>query len=865
LLVGAGISCLLFRDTRTRERERAEAEFVRRATVRHTLTREVIGRYEDALFSLNALFTRESPITLTEFTRAAHRIEERTPGALAYEWVPAVPHEQRAAAEANFQRGYRMPALEFSEITAAGERIRAAERPTYFPIVFVEPLAGNEKVLGYDLMSGQTRGELELARDSRQLTLTRPIRLAQENEAGRLGVVLISPVWRPPESLESKEPDVFAGFVQAVFRTHELLERTRTRHPDTILDMLFVDDSEKDPALRILYYRPADDRALRTPSPTEAEFRRGLVNDLTIPLGGRVWRVLYRPRTGWIEEQFTALAWVRTAGVLGLTALLAGLVHALGRRNEVIENVVTERTAELAESRRELGSVLHALPGMAYRCRYDEQLTVLFVSDGARELTGRPAAEFIAGHVHFRDFVHADDLERVRSGTITALEERRDFELEFRIRLPDGTEKWVLSRGGGICDRAGELNFFEGLAIDITARKNAEHERIALERKLLEGQKLESLGLLAGGIAHDFNNLLTGILGNANLSRLTLPPGSPVDAQLRAIETASLRAAELCRQMLAYAGKGRFVIEAVDLGTLASGLVPLLDVSIARKAALRLVLAPALPPVLADATQLRQIVMNLVLNAADATVDRGGEIVLTTGTMRADSSLLGRCVTGATLAEGDYVFLEVSDRGCGMTPEVIAKIFDPFYTTKFAGRGLGLAAVLGIVRGHHGALQVVSEPGDGSRFRLLLPPAPASPAPVKNVTTPPAVEPWRRAGVALIIDDDEAVRTVTARFLATLGFTARVATDGRSGLAMFGENPGEFAFVVLDVLMPGMSGEETLTALRLIRAETPVLMISGYNEGDLLRRLGLPGIPLGFLQKPFNRDSLEEKLRELLG
>ncbi len=862
-VAGVVFAYFSFHDSRLRERERAEAEFIRRATIRHTLTREVLGRYEDGLFGLNALFSLNANISRTEFMRAARRVEERTPGAQGYEWVPLVDAAGRAEVEAGFRRAYSRQNFEVFEFNAAGEAVRAPDRPTYLPIAYVYPLAGNERAVGYDLMMAPTRPHLDRARETRQLTLSRQVRLAQEKSPEQLGVILISPVWRPPRTTQSNEPDTFIGFVQTVFRTHDLLERARMAYTETVLDMLFIDGTETDPALRTLYYRPVDDKAPRRPVPSEAGFKTGMYHELALPLGGRDWHVIYRPRAGWIEEQYTPLAWVRVAGVLAITVLLGGLVHALGRRTEIVEHVVSERTAELAESRRELDSLLHALPGMAYRCRYDDALTVVFVSDGTYELTGRQPADFISGRVHFRDVIHPDDLERVRTATTTALDDHRDFEIEYRVRLPNGGEKWVLSRGAGLYRADGRLEAFEGLAIDITAQKKAEQERIALERKLLEGQKLESLGLLAGGIAHDFNNLLTGILGNASLSRLQLPADSPVDGQLRAIETASLRAAELCRQMLAYAGKGRFVIEPLDLGALAAGLTPLLEVSIARKAALRLDLAAALPAVLGDATQLRQIVMNLVLNAADATGDRGGEIIVATGAIYADAALLNACVTGAGLPEGDYVYLEVRDHGCGMAPEVLAKIFDPFYTTKFAGRGLGLAAVLGIVRSHHGALHVTSEPGVGSTFRLLLPPV-AGAAPTARSQSPFGENAGQLlTGQALVIEDEGPVRAVASEMLASIGLTPRTAPDGRSGLAIFRENPSAYKFVLLDLVMPGLSGEETLSALRILRPDVTILIMSGYNEGDLLRRLASSESRLAFLPKPFTREALMEKIREL--
>ncbi len=865
-IVGVLVAVATFLEAHQRELDRIEDEFGRRVSIRHALTREILSRYEDALFGLSTLFMLDGNVTRSEFQRATQRLGERTPGANAFEWVASVPHERRTEFEAAMQRYFSRRTFEITEFAADGHRVRAGERPTYYPISYIEPLAGNEAALGYDVTTAPTRAFLERARATRRFVTTSQFRLVQE-KTDQLAVVMIVPVYRPSQPPQPPGPDLFVGFVQGMFRVHDLLELAHTLPPDLTLDMLFVDASEPDAAKRVLYYRPASDQAPRTPVPTVAEFRPELSREYPIPMGGRDWRVLYRPRAGWLDEQLSWQPWMRFGGILLVTGLFAGLMHTVGRRTEEIERQVAERTAELNESRRQLGSMLHALPGMAYRARYDGQLDVIYASEGALALTGFAAEEFIGGRVHFRDLIHPDDLEQVRQATRVALADRRDVEIEYRIRPRDGGEKWVLSRGRGVYADDGRLDLFEGLAIDITERKESEATRLSLERKLLEGQKLEGLGLLAGGVAHDFNNLLTGILGNASLARITLSPGGLADPQLRAIETASLRAAELCRQMLAYAGKGRFVVEPTDLNSLTEGLLPLLEISTARQATLRLALERPLPAVSADPTQLRQIIMNLVINAADAIASlagqKGGEITVTTGIVAADRATLDTAAAGAGLPAGDYVFIEVRDTGCGMTPEVVAKIFDPFFTTKFAGRGLGLAAALGIVCGHHGALTVTSEPGHGSTFRLLLPPVAAA------VPPPPAAGPvsagrWQHTGKVLLIDDDDAVRTVAAQLLTTFGLRPSSAPDGQAGLALFREDPAGFDVVVLDLLMPGLNGEETLKLLRVIRPDVRVLLISGYHEGDMVARHAAGG-PLAFLHKPFTRAALERKLRELLG
>ncbi len=256
---------------------------------------------------------------------------------------------------------------------------------------------------------------------------------------------------------------------------------------------------------------------------------------------------------------------------------------------------------------------------------------------------------------------------------------------------------------------------------DVTARKRAEQQRLALERQLQQSQKLESLGVLAGGIAHDFNNILTSVLGNAELALGEFSPSAPVRGNLLEITAASRRAAALCRQMLAYSGQGHFVIEPIDLGALVEDMLELLKSAISKKAVLHLDLPKDLPLLEGDPSQLCQVIMNLVINASEAVGERGGVITISTG---AGSARPSTCRTYAheNSSPGLYVTLEVSDTGCGMDAETQARLFEPFFTTKFTGRGLGLSAVLGIVRGHKGALRLESEPAKAPPLRFFCPP-----------------------------------------------------------------------------------------------------------------------------------------------
>jgi two-component system, cell cycle sensor histidine kinase and response regulator CckA len=393
---------------------------------------------------------------------------------------------------------------------------------------------------------------------------------------------------------------------------------------------------------------------------------------------------------------------------------------------------------------------------------------------------------------------------------------------------------------------------------DISERKRAEEEHRRMEEQMLHAQKLESLGVLAGGIAHDFNNILMSIIGNADLALMRINKESPAVENLRQIELASARAADLAKQMLAYSGKGRFVVENHDLNGLLEEMLHMLEVSISKKAVLRLNLCSPLPTVEVDATQVRQIVMNLVINASEAIGERSGVIAITTGCMDCDKNYLKNVWLSENIGEGLYVYLEVADTGCGMTKETLARLFDPFFTTKFSGRGLGMAAVLGIVKGHKGAIRVYSEPGKGSTFKILLP---ASNRPADLFNHDVEHQQWQGSGSVLLVDDEETVRGIGSEMLRELGFTPITADDGREGIRIFKETPG-IAFVILDLTMPHMDGEQCFRELRRLDPGVKVIMTSGYNEHEVTQKFVGKGLA-GFLQKPYKFSDLKKLIISL--
>ncbi|RKZ09427.1 hypothetical protein DRQ25_06470 [Candidatus Fermentibacteria bacterium] len=433
---------------------------------------------------------------------------------------------------------------------------------------------------------------------------------------------------------------------------------------------------------------------------------------------------------------------------------------------------------------------------------------------------------------------------------------------EIRLKKRDGSVLYVeLNRSATtyLGNRA-ELVFIR----DITERQIAVEEKNRLQIRIQHAQKLESIGMLAGGIAHDFNNILMGILGNASLSLDQLSSKSIIRKNIERIETSAFRAADLTNQLLAYSGKGIFVIEPIQLSELIEAMLNLLETSISKSAVLDFNPCRNLLPVLGDASQIRQMVMNLVINASEALEADRGVICISTCMVTVNKEYLTESIFNEDIAEGIYVCLTISDTGCGISESDFPLIFDPFFTTKSIGRGLGLAAVLGIIRGHKGAINVRSECGKGTRFEVLLPCTEVHTG-ISNPRLPGRKrkrQPER--GLILFVDDEEEVRNVCVRILESNGFDVISATDGVEAVEMFRENSGEVLAVFMDMLMPNMNGLEAFGKIREIRPDIRVIMCSGYTEQAVMNDFK-DDSPSGFIQKPFRSKDMIQKLTDVLG
>jgi PAS domain S-box-containing protein len=499
---------------------------------------------------------------------------------------------------------------------------------------------------------------------------------------------------------------------------------------------------------------------------------------------------------------------------------------------------ITERKhaeAALRESEVRFRNLADSAPVMIWVAGTDKVLN--FFNKTWLDFVGRTMEEELNNG--WVDGVHPDDRDRCFASYSAAFDMREPFHVEGRMRRADGEYRWVLCSGVPRFAPDGVFEGYIGSEIDITDLKRAEQETLAR-------QKLESMGLLAGGIAHDFNNLLGSILSTSELMLTDLPTGSPVIDAVQAIQSVADRGAEIVRQMMSYTGQENPAFERVDLGRLVDEMIQLLRVSISKGARLRVDVPEDLPSVWANAAQIRQVVMNLVINASEALGEKEGIISVT----------LAHVSSGS---DRGHVRLDVSDTGCGMTEEVRTKMFDPFFTTKFAGRGLGLAAVQGVVRSHGGALNVESAPGQGCRIEILLPCATEADSRGRHA-------PFSTGGAAtlsatiLVVEDEDILRQAVARMLRKRNLNLIEASDGKSALELFQRNVSVIDVVLLDMTLPGMPGRDVLGAMRRIRPDLKVIVASAYSKDQVLSVMGELQ-PWLYIRKPYPFAELLEMLR----
>ena len=526
---------------------------------------------------------------------------------------------------------------------------------------------------------------------------------------------------------------------------------------------------------------------------------------------------------------------------------------ALKDHAESLEDQVKARVQDLRASEARLqGFICHAPAAIAFK---DVEGRFLVINPRMEAIIGRPSGEII-GRTN-EDLFPPETCARLMDRDQRALGRGQAIQEEEQWIEADGSTHDYLCHSFPLVDATGQHWGLGFIGTDVTERKRA-------DRALLQSQKLESLGVLAGGIAHDFNNLLGAMQGNVELA-MTEASLALAMPYLETLKGLMAKGSGLLRQMLAYSGRGKSTVRILNLNQLVQEMIHLLGTSISKKAQMRLNLHPQLPPMEADPDQIQQVVMNLVINASEAMGEQTGVITLSTRPEEVDQSTINVICEGQPIRPGPHVGLEVSDNGSGMPPEVLKQIFDPFFTTKFTGRGLGLAAIHGIVRGHQGCIQVSSEPGRGSTFKLLFPAARGQVGPAVADPPLPRSSAARTSGTGkvLVVDDEDEMRAVVVAALGQAGLHALQARDGLEALGLFQEHRDQIRLIFIDLTMPNMDGEEACRELRQNGATVPVVLSSGFNETEALRRFEGLGLA-GFLQKPFALGSLVDLVRKLL-
>jgi PAS domain S-box-containing protein len=520
----------------------------------------------------------------------------------------------------------------------------------------------------------------------------------------------------------------------------------------------------------------------------------------------------------------------------------------LEMQNEQLHLIIEEKNEHEAHLR----NIIKMTPAGYFRLDTDERF--VDVNDAWLHMHGYSSPEEVVGK-HF-------SLVQVDSGSKSALKHLAELKRglaiplgEFSSRRKDGSVGHHKFSAHPVV-HVGRIVGFEWFIIDISDRIRVEEEKLLIERQLQQSQKLESLGVLAGGIAHDFNNILAVIMCYCDLAKQKPQMAGEFMPE---IEKAVDRAAGLCRQMLAYAGKTQFVQSNVDVTALVDDIIIMLKSTLPQNAAIKPYLTGDLPCIEGDASQLRQIVMNLIINASEAIGEAQGEIVVSLTKTAVIAGQSDKDHLGKIIPAGLYLCLEVSDNGCGMDDGTKQRIFEPFYTTKFVGRGLGMSAVLGIITSHKGALQFSSHLGQGTTFKVYFPVHISESAEIElpQQATPSS---WQGTGTILLVEDEPQLVTVAKALLETLGFSVIIASNGIEAIEQYRKNAAEIRLVVTDIGMPLMDGYELTSELKKLDPALPIIVSSGFGDTIVSSR-ATPGDIAGLISKPYSFEQLRDVLK----
>ncbi|MBP7563410.1 MAG: PAS domain-containing protein, partial [Candidatus Cloacimonetes bacterium] len=500
----------------------------------------------------------------------------------------------------------------------------------------------------------------------------------------------------------------------------------------------------------------------------------------------------------------------------------------------------------------EVNFIINHSPAYAIIWKAEENWPVAFVSENISALLGYSAEDFMKGKIVFADIVYHDDLERMNEEIEKNIKiGLSEYNQEYRVVGKNGDIHWVDDRTWIKKDEQGNIIYFQGILLDVSARKFAEEKQAKLTEQLLHSQKMDAIGQLAGGVAHDFNNVLSAIMGSAEMLKLSsLPQEKQLDF-INVIITAAKRAGDLTQKLLTFSRKGIKASTPVDCLKIVSDTISLLKHTLNKNISISMESRTTQHTIIGDDSLLQNALVNMGINASHA-MPEGGSLIFTLENLELDEEYCH--LSPFDIKPGTYLEISVRDTGIGMPPEILSRVFEPFFTTKDQGKGtgLGLAMVYGMVQEHGGAITVYSELGNGTVFHIYLPV-------VSDISRPADLheETIYGTGTILLIDDEELIRITASAILSSLGYQVILAENGEEGVLIFKENMGKIDLIILDMIMPVMGGRETFYHIREISESVPVIIASGFAKEEDMKALKKQGVG-GFLQKPFRRAELAE-------
>ncbi|MCF3652155.1 CHASE domain-containing protein [Synoicihabitans lomoniglobus] len=842
------LSVIIFFHFRRIESEQAKTRLEQLAATQATALNHAIDEYTDFLRGFSLLFSLPREINAADFTAAAQAARVEFSGLDAVEWAPLIEADALPALSARLEAQGRPPLQVQRRV--ANNQLASVEVPDQWiqPVIYVEPVAPNAKAYGFDVLSGINRSEIELARETGTSVMSHITLLLRDEDVA--GFALYQPVYHGPENQRA-----YRGVVIGIFVLHDFVADIARHIVTDTADLLLVDRTARGNNGVIALVK-SDGSTQTSELPQLDSFFSPPICQVHIPVWERDWELMVRPSPAWIAANTPVYPW----WVLGLSvAFTIGVTLVIIQRDQhlaTIEQRVEQRTEELHASETKLRAILEHSSNLIFIRGLDGRYSM--VNSAFLKMTALTEAQIIGQTDEV--YLSSEDVERytrmdqevIRSGQGISFENIQQIDgrdITFWI------EKFPLRHSDGRIFAVGVI------ATDLTKFKNLEQEKAATQRRALESQRFESMSVLAGGIAHEFNNILTAILGNAGLLRMEFNNSEDTRSYLAQIEHSSKRAAELCNQMMTFSGRGEFELEAINLNDVVTKTVTLLRPQTAHTATTKLELGPALPPIEADLSQISQVIVGLLTNAYEALVDTG-TITVTTRLVTLNASRIRQAVASPRIADGEFIELVISDTGCGIEASVLHRIWEPFYSTKFDGRGLGLAAALGVVNGHGGPVFAESTPGIGTSVTVCFPVSVRPFAP-HFLSTPPFDQTGRSGHRILVVDDEFTIREITRGILTHRGYVVEVAEDGQKGLEAFTHREVKFDLVLLDMAMPVMEGHELLPKLRHVDPAIAVLAMSGYSEREVRNRFGKHPIS-GFLQKPFTMEKLAAAVADAL-